>query len=291
MSTTQCSRTVTPAQKIGRKGFTLIELLVVIAIIAILAAILFPVFGRARESARRTSCVSNTKQIGLAFIQYYQDYDEQFPMAKNVVAGANTHWANSSLQPYLKSRQILRCPNDNSPQWDSLSGTTNGVAWTNTTYRASSYALNGMLLVNTDLTTYGGTNLPDSVGDMHVYVTTHLAGIPSPSQVILLAESPEINNGDRNYFHSFRWHPDGVSGGTGTGNNCPANGHEATALTGRFCTRKDGVKVPEDIHTTRHSDGFVAAYVDGHSKWVKWEQVYKPGGTAPTGQFNPKNGA
>src|SRR5690606_624654 len=61
-------------------GFTLIELLVVIAIIAILAAILFPVFARARENARRTSCLSNIKNMGLAFMQYTQDYDERMPL-------------------------------------------------------------------------------------------------------------------------------------------------------------------------------------------------------------------
>lgn len=62
-----------------RRGFTVIELLVVITIIAILAAILFPVFGRARENARRRSCLSNLKQMGLAILQYTQDYDERFP--------------------------------------------------------------------------------------------------------------------------------------------------------------------------------------------------------------------
>jgi prepilin-type N-terminal cleavage/methylation domain-containing protein len=65
---------------LGRKGFTLIELLVVIAIIAILAAILFPVFAKAREKARQTSCLSNEKEIALAILMYTQDYDEKFPI-------------------------------------------------------------------------------------------------------------------------------------------------------------------------------------------------------------------
>ena len=91
----------------GKKGFTLIELLVVIAIIAILAAILFPVFAKAREKARQSSCLSNIKQIGLAFMQYAQDYDERLP-AGNSPAGL---WY-VTLAPYMKSTQILMCPSD-----------------------------------------------------------------------------------------------------------------------------------------------------------------------------------
>ena len=91
-----------------KRGFTLIELLVVIAIIAILAAILFPAFARARENARRASCQSNLKQIGLGIMQYTQDYDERYPPATvtdpNVVG-----WAGA-IQPYVKSEQIFQCP-------------------------------------------------------------------------------------------------------------------------------------------------------------------------------------
>jgi prepilin-type N-terminal cleavage/methylation domain-containing protein/prepilin-type processing-associated H-X9-DG protein len=98
------------------RGFTLIELLVVIAIIAILAAILFPVFARAREKARQTSCLSNLKQIGLGALMYVQDYDETFLM--HVVATGSTptwvYWPET-LQPYLKNVQLLRCPSDGSP--------------------------------------------------------------------------------------------------------------------------------------------------------------------------------
>ena len=91
-------------------GFTLIELLVVIAIIAILAAILFPVFARARENARRTSCLSNLKQIGLAVMQYTQDYDERYPFIP--WDGGNTIASGTVLQPYAKSAQLFRCPSD-----------------------------------------------------------------------------------------------------------------------------------------------------------------------------------
>ncbi len=92
------------------RAFTLIELLVVIAIIAILAAILFPVFARARENARRASCQSNLKQIMLGYMQYTQDYDEKVPSAH---CGSGGGWYNK-LQPYLKSTQIFKCPSDSS---------------------------------------------------------------------------------------------------------------------------------------------------------------------------------
>ena len=95
-----------------RPAFTLIELLVVIAIIAILAAILFPVFARARENARRSSCMSNLKQIGLGLLQYAQDYDERLPSGTD--SGRGKGWAGSSL-PYIKSQQIFVCPSDTTP--------------------------------------------------------------------------------------------------------------------------------------------------------------------------------
>jgi prepilin-type N-terminal cleavage/methylation domain-containing protein/prepilin-type processing-associated H-X9-DG protein len=90
------------------RGFTLIELLVVIAIIAILAAILFPVFARAREQARKASCQSNLKQIGLAITMYTQDYDETYPLS-NMGYGTSSYWYNI-LQPYVKNLQVFVCP-------------------------------------------------------------------------------------------------------------------------------------------------------------------------------------
>lgn len=91
------------------KGFTLIELLVVIAIIAILAAILFPVFARARENARRASCQNNLKQIGIGLMQYTQDYDERYPYTTDV--SGTPSW-RVATEPYIKSTQVFKCPSN-----------------------------------------------------------------------------------------------------------------------------------------------------------------------------------
>jgi prepilin-type N-terminal cleavage/methylation domain-containing protein/prepilin-type processing-associated H-X9-DG protein len=99
-----------------RRGFTLIELLVVIAIVSLLAAILFPVFARARENARKTSCANNVKQIGLAILQYAQDNDETLPpVAYEDDAGDDVQWPDL-IAPYLKSAQALKCPSDSRSQ-------------------------------------------------------------------------------------------------------------------------------------------------------------------------------
>ncbi len=112
-----------PRRRGSTQAFTLIELLVVIAIIAILAAILFPVFQKVRENARRTACLSNEKQIGLAVQQYTQDYDEKLyfysAASRNgaVVASADVNsvrWWNA-LMPFIKSNNVFTCPSDSGP--------------------------------------------------------------------------------------------------------------------------------------------------------------------------------
>jgi prepilin-type N-terminal cleavage/methylation domain-containing protein/prepilin-type processing-associated H-X9-DG protein len=125
-----------------KRGFTLIELLVVIAIIAILAAILFPVFTRAREKAQQTTCLSNMKQLDLAFQMYAQDYDETLPGVAFGAAGPGgqaawpwTVWPGSvdwcgvfthAVQPYIKNQQLLQCPSDS--EGDRWSG-ANGISY------------------------------------------------------------------------------------------------------------------------------------------------------------------
>jgi prepilin-type N-terminal cleavage/methylation domain-containing protein/prepilin-type processing-associated H-X9-DG protein len=112
----------------SKRGFTLIELLVVIAIIAILAAILFPVFARAREKARQASCESNEKQIALGFLMYAQDYDQRFPAVYNDEAslggypGGRIMWADA-IYPYIKNRQLFVCPSNTNASDEPVSGT------------------------------------------------------------------------------------------------------------------------------------------------------------------------
>jgi prepilin-type N-terminal cleavage/methylation domain-containing protein len=101
-----------------QRAFALIELLVVIAIIAILAAILFPVFAKAREKARQTSCLSNTRQIGIGLMQYCQDYDDMYYIDEQRYPTTNKGPLDMTM-PYVKNEQIWVCPTMRSPVWDT----------------------------------------------------------------------------------------------------------------------------------------------------------------------------
>jgi len=167
-----------------QNGFTLIELLVVIAIIAILAAILFPVFAKAREKARQTSCLSNMKQIGLGFAQYTQDYDEKYSSRFICVdTPCHEYSYRYALQPYIKNNQIWKCPSNPSTNLDE--GSRNDAPAPNTKV-STNYVLNDAESVYNN----AGTGGPS------------LAQVQAPAQKILQCE---LRNQDWNDYASPWW--------------------------------------------------------------------------------------
>jgi prepilin-type N-terminal cleavage/methylation domain-containing protein/prepilin-type processing-associated H-X9-DG protein len=161
-----------------RRGFTLIELLVVIAIIAILAAILFPVFAKAREKARQSSCLSNTKQIVLGVLQYAQDYDETLPYASTWGEPTPKNWFDY-LEPYVKNTQIFRCPSQNG---------ANGYGWNyqNLGYRAAA-------------------------NDYRYGPGTSLGAIQQPAELIVLGDNPDVASGQYGAGSVYIYGPTQVS--------------------------------------------------------------------------------
>ncbi len=155
-----------------KSAFTLIELLVVIAIIAILAAILFPVFAQAREKARQTSCLSNAKQLGLGVMMYAQDYDEQYPMTANYGMPSATRmiWSDMVV-PYLKNKDIFKCPSAVAP------GYPNG--WAERGY--SAIGMNAQLA-------YAETGSPDATEGFPSVLG--MAAVDEPASFGLITETP-----------------------------------------------------------------------------------------------------
>lgn len=188
-----------------RRGFTLIELLVVIAIIAILAAILFPVFARAREQARKTSCLSNLKQIGTATMMYVQDYDEMYPWfvqdgreinnstgftrpdrVPAQLANIRGWFMEYGLQPYVKNHQLFFCPTE--PSKDQISFAADGQP--NNAYGSYGFSYGGI----------GTTPSPGFPGPCPLEAFCRLAALGHPAFAGLPATARTGNA--QNYFVS-----------------------------------------------------------------------------------------
>lgn len=243
----------------GDPGFTLIELLVVIAIIAILAAILFPVFAQAREKARQTACLSNTKQIGTGLIMYAQDYDE-------VLAGNSTQAPNSTggdagyaaatnigfmdpdptrvsrnwgrdLQPYIKNTQVYRCPNAIARSGLSGGNTSDYRETTDPRGANLSYLLNG------------------------ITSTKAIAAISAPADIIFLHEYQYYGR-----VAQVRPHPNGVIGG-----------------------RTAYLQFNHPFYDHIHTNGANMTFCDGHSKWRRKTQIkFKDFGADTSSLTNPE---
>jgi prepilin-type N-terminal cleavage/methylation domain-containing protein/prepilin-type processing-associated H-X9-DG protein len=260
-------------------GFTLIELLVVIAIIAILASILFPVFGRARESARRSSCQSNLKQIGLAFRQYASDYDGWTPGSG--LAGRS--WPTMVL-PYIKGGQIFACPSGTAGKFKrpiinpatayaycDLTTDGDGSTTADALKDPLSYGFNNIQygpMVNVSSSWYGWitpgfTETPTSGGPNG----PKSGFITGTSQSVGVNEAAvEDVSGTIQVFDGW--------GGPAAGTDCNVGGNlRAIGSEGRTdryngSTTQTGTG-PSKV-ASRHFDGFNALYGDGHVKWRKW---------------------
>ena len=257
-----------------RKAFTLIELLVVIAIIAILSAILFPVFAQAREKARGISCLSNMKQLGLSLNMYGQDNDGTMMQTSWELGSLKSkiHWSYI-VQPYVKNLQIFVCPSDPFPvvplNRQCGPGDVLGVSLCDAQAPKFSY-----------INSY-------NVMPAHDWLPPSEASIEAASNTIILAERRNNMNdpaktliGQWKGTSPFIATSSSHGTGAGSGQVCPGD-------TYRFCTFQDVLTGllpnnsndnPEIVRVKydRHSEGSNFNFFDGHAKWFRMEQTLNP---------------
>jgi prepilin-type N-terminal cleavage/methylation domain-containing protein/prepilin-type processing-associated H-X9-DG protein len=234
-----------------KRAFTLIELLVVIAIIAILAAILFPVFAQARDKARSAACLSNTKQMGLGVALYAQDYDEMLPMGGNGGPVRQNRWYHW-IEPYTKNRQVDECPS--APD-----------------HRAGDFAVGGY---GCNVNVMGWGNFPVHTG---APPGRALAQITSPAGTFVITECSQCTQAvigkDPDTWTSYIGRVQGVGpacdwqvqppGAWDNNNAVPYNAHDSWGNQSRR-------PMP------RHQFGLNVIYADGHSKWSRIKQFLGP---------------
>jgi len=230
----------------GRSGFTLIELLVVIAIIAILAAILFPVFAKVREKARQTSCLSNEKQLGLGFTQYVEDYDEHWPCdGAKTTNSLGYGWAGQ-IYPYVKSTGVYGCPDDlqNSQGGEPIVSYSANLSLLRTDPQTNSYDPHTGQAIATE-TAPANTVILTEVTGIYANITSPTE-LPAYNGVL-----SSVTNGT-NYVYPFA---DEAPGGTET--TGPLGGN------------------PQTGNVARHTNGSNFLMCDGHAKWLN------PGSVSP----------
>jgi prepilin-type N-terminal cleavage/methylation domain-containing protein/prepilin-type processing-associated H-X9-DG protein len=218
------------------RGFTLIELLVVIAIIAILAAILFPVFAQARDKARSANCMSNTRQMALAVLQYAQDYDETYPRDTN--DGQKTFWMDY-VQPYVKNESIWRCPSRGDTSKRVNPGRANEF---------TAYGINWFFLG----TYYDNVKIKAIDGRQYTSVKVcTLAQVGAPAQTYMLAES--------SWRYDRQMNSDGV----------------IYAIYPPEMPKDWTWAHPFGCLASRHSGGGNIAFCDGHVRYSRPDAAYK----------------
>jgi prepilin-type N-terminal cleavage/methylation domain-containing protein/prepilin-type processing-associated H-X9-DG protein len=249
----------------NRKGFTLIELLVVIAIIAILAAILFPVFAKAREKARQTSCASNMRQLSLGFAQYVQDFDEKFPNGTIGSGTEPTGWA-SQIYPEIKSTAVFKCPDDSTT---SVPSTTAGVG----TAVPISYAENWNV--------QGGASLAQFIATTSTVLLFEVSGVTGdPSNVV--SPSGAVGDGySASELDTFAATDTGTTDAGALSNGFTYGGATNTVFTAPTAAQslyETGYLININNNTGGydtanaggglHSGGANYAYIDSHVKWA-----------------------
>ncbi len=264
-----------------QRGFTLIELLVVIAIIAILAAILFPVFAQARGKARQASCTSNVKQLSLGYMMYVQDYDETFPFwnwGDSSGAGSRTpnhfesYWVNA-IYPYVKNGAVFACPSAND---DSTVRQNLLWGWLSSAQLPTSGIVPALL----DVPISYGISEPLESGNVCGQDGNHkgcsVASLPTPANTMIVADcntglttgwspsSSDPNDPLHHYIISRVAYPNTPPGCWGTTATCGAAQVDVGDL------RSDiNANFPSFDKQTRHSGGNTIGYADGHVKFLK----------------------
>ena len=255
-----------------KKGFTLIELLVVIAIIAILAAILFPVFQKVRENARRTACLSNLKQIGLAVVQYQQDTDERSPGGRSG-AGTGEGWAGE-IYLYIKSTQAFKCPDDSGADLNSASYGMNSNTTSPSPVCLAAAAGGPFPALCTDGTTSGNGHA--------------LSDFSAPASTVLLFEVANSR------YYSVATDLDTPYGASASGNGLYVphgyynNNNATTTATSSDGYLKYATGIFNGLHTSpgcftavdgRHVGGANYLMSDDHAKWLRPNSI-SPGRNA-----------
>ncbi|MCS6776447.1 MAG: DUF1559 domain-containing protein [Chloroherpetonaceae bacterium] len=240
-----------------RRAFTLIELLVVIAIIAILAAILFPVFAQAREKARATACLSNCKQIGIAIFMYAQDYDESLPTVRMMWPDRPpmASWLDT-VQPYVRNRLLNRCPSDTSPAWNDPTGP-----------RMTSYGFNAY---------FDPTHPP--YGDRMAPRSFTLAGINRPAEIVFVAELAAYIRGTSTLIRGDHFMP--MYWGDPPRVVDPM-------MNERLWDR--ATSEPRTLAIRIHQEGSNYVFTDGHARWHRFRQTWQqtPGQPPAVDWYDP----
>lgn len=250
------------------KGFTLIELLIVIAIIAIISAILFPVFATAREKARQTACISNEKQLGLALIQYSQDYDERYPGSGYYGAG----WAER-IYPYVQSIGVFQCPDD-ARSLPSKTPASEGSLAIPAAAAPLSYTLNENVA---DYPPPGPAITPGMpISQFTTPVLTvllfesSLNGYGGPNMAVL---NPVDANAGTDWGNTKRCSGDGFGDDVGY-DSVPSSGYGSATIPGCTSSNANGILAVTRHDSVTYLTNFVMA--DGHVKTLGLTKVADP---------------